>query len=434
MNQGKANENAKLNIIQSDAFDPFNKELNIYNEATTSKWNKEERDIFKASTDLGLISNFRDLERSAGNSGNTTDSGEITEVSAFQDPYRMREKIISKKDLDAFRKNKKSGLAKFYKRQNALISSYLANIDEKVSKEDKEKEDRKVKIAVYGSFFANIFLFGIQLFAAISSKSLSLLATMVDALMDIIAGGILVYTSKMANKNHWLKYPTGKKRLETVGTIIFSTLMATLSTQLIIESVRTITSDKKEPPNLTPINLGMVGIAIIVKLLLFIYCSSLRSYSTVKTFMIDHRNDIALNSFGLLMGYLSLKVGWYMDPIGGICLALLILVSWSKEAYEHVRLIVGVSANSDFINRITYISLVHSTKIKYIDTVRAYHVGEFVYVEVDVVMDPETPLYTSHDVSEALQEKIEKVPGVARAFVHVDYDFRHSPEHHPKST
>lgn len=36
-------------------------------------------------------------------------------------------------------------------------------------------------------------------------------------------------------------------------------------------------------------------------------------------------------------------------------------------------------------------------------------------------------LKDSHDISEALQNSIESLPDVERAFVHVDYEFDHKP-------
>lgn len=64
---------------------------------------------------------------------------------------------------------------------------------------------------------------------------------------------------------------------------------------------------------------------------------------------------------------------------------------------------------------------------------RAYHSGQQLYVEVDIVMDPETKLRESHDVSQALQRKLEGLADVERAFVHVDYDYEHdiNEEHRP---
>ncbi len=49
------------------------------------------------------------------------------------------------------------------------------------------------------------------------------------------------------------------------------------------------------------------------------------------------------------------------------------------------------------------------------------------FVEVDVVMDASTPLWKAHDISQQLQDKLEVLPNVERAFVHVDHETSHMP-------
>jgi divalent metal cation (Fe/Co/Zn/Cd) transporter len=75
------------------------------------------------------------------------------------------------------------------------------------------------------------------------------------------------------------------------------------------------------------------------------------------------------------------------------------------------------------------IALTHHPKVLQVDTCRAYHAGNNLFVEVDIVMDRETPLWESHDIGESLQIKLEKLINVERAFVHVDYETSHKPEH-----
>jgi len=50
-------------------------------------------------------------------------------------------------------------------------------------------------------------------------------------------------------------------------------------------------------------------------------------------------------------------------------------------------------------------------------------------VEVDIVLASDTSLQDSHDLSESLQYVLESVPGVERAFVHVDYKSVNIPTH-----
>ena len=73
--------------------------------------------------------------------------------------------------------------------------------------------------------------------------------------------------------------------------------------------------------------------------------------------------------------------------------------------------------------------MTHSPLIQGIDTVRAYHSGPRIIVEVDVVIDKEVKLEAAHDVAEELQMKLESLPDVERAYVHIDYETSHKPEH-----
>jgi divalent metal cation (Fe/Co/Zn/Cd) transporter len=44
-------------------------------------------------------------------------------------------------------------------------------------------------------------------------------------------------------------------------------------------------------------------------------------------------------------------------------------------------------------------------------------------------MDPSSTLMAAHDVAEELQFKLEGLPDIERAYVHIDYETTHKPEH-----
>ena len=73
--------------------------------------------------------------------------------------------------------------------------------------------------------------------------------------------------------------------------------------------------------------------------------------------------------------------------------------------------------------------MTHNPGVTSLDTVRAWHSGPRIIVEVDIVMNEEQTLRETHDVAEELQQKLESLPDVERAYVHVDYETTHVPEH-----
>ena len=342
------------------------------------------------------------------------------------DPLFLCDKKKSDDELKELH-NQPKKILRFYKSQNELIDELLAPIDEaETGAEDRKLS--KVKIAIYISVCANVVLLCLQLSAAILSGSFSLFATTADAFMDLLSSAILLITCYMAGKKEIYHYPSGKGRFETVGIIVFGTLMATLSLQLIIHVLQTLFGTP-ERPDLGIISITFVAIALVTKFCLYIYWRTLYPDATAKVLALDDRNDLFVNSAGLILGILGEKVNPVIDPIGALLISLIILVSWSSTVLEHCQLVAGKCADPAFIKKLTYIAMTHDSRILQVDTCRAYHAGSKVIVEVDVVLPPETTLKVSHDLGESLQVKLESLPTVDRAFVHCDYESTHFPEH-----
>jgi divalent metal cation (Fe/Co/Zn/Cd) transporter len=62
----------------------------------------------------------------------------------------------------------------------------------------------------------------------------------------------------------------------------------------------------------------------------------------------------------------------------------------------------------------------HSPLVRKIDTVRAYHFGTHFLVEIDVLLPNDLSLAEAVHVAIGLEQKIESLPDVERAFVHLN--------------
>ena len=91
--------------------------------------------------------------------------------------------------------------------------------------------------------------------------------------------------------------------------------------------------------------------------------------------------------------------------------------------------LLGKSASPKILQTLTFVARNHHPDIIAIDTVRAYHYGYNYLVELDIVLPRDMPLQAAHDIGESLQYKLECLDKVERAFVHLDYETSHTPEH-----
>lgn len=92
-------------------------------------------------------------------------------------------------------------------------------------------------------------------------------------------------------------------------------------------------------------------------------------------------------------------------------------------------MLIAVAADVNTQQLITYIAFTHGEEIEQVDTVRVYLSGPTLIAEVDAVMNENRTLKPTHDVAEALKFKLESLPDVQRAYVHVDHETSHKPEH-----
>lgn len=296
--------------------------------------------------------------------------------------------------------------------------------------DDEDKEQARHERAMKISNFANIVLLAFKLYATIKSGSIAIAASTLDSLLDLMAGGILWFTHLSMKNINIYKYPIGKLRMQPVGIIIFAAVMATLGFQVLIQALEQLIKDEPSEKMSSDQLLWLVTImlsATVVKLALWIYCRS-SSNKIVRAYAKDHYFDVVTNVVGLLAAILGDKFYWWIDPAGAIALAIYTIANWTGTVLENAVSLVGQAAPPDFLQKLTYLVIRHP-QVKRIDTVRAYTFGVLYFVEVDIELPEDLPLKEAHSIGETLQIKIEKLPEVERAFVHLDFECEHKPEH-----
>lgn len=333
---------------------------------------------------------------------------------------------------------KQRKVAEYYKQQEKLLEGYndMDTMTEtglfpgSLTEDELKQLAKRERLAVNVSNAVNLVLFAAKVYASIESRSLAVIASTLDSLLDLLSGFILWFTANaMKTPNHF-HYPIGKKRMQPVGIIVFASVMATLGLQILIESGRQIIAKTK--PEMDHSELGwMIAIMVsvtVVKFVLMVYCRRFTN-EIVKAYAQDHCFDVITNSVGLAAAVLAVKFYWWIDPLGAIIIALYTINTWVKTVIENVSSLIGRTTPPDFLGKLTYLIWNHHEDIKHIDTVRAYTFGAHYFVEVDIVLPEDMPLNQAHNIGETLQEKLEQLPEVERAFVHIDFEYTHRPEH-----
>lgn len=335
---------------------------------------------------------------------------------------------------------KQRKIAKYYEKQESLLKDFseMESMNEfgcldqtSAPTEDELRQLAKSeRLAINLSNAINLILFVGKVVASIETVSMAVIASTLDSLLDLLSGFILWFTAHAMKKPNKYSYPIGKRRMQPVGIVVFASVMGCLGFQVLIESGRELITQEHQEFD-TRKELWMVGSmssVAVVKFFLMLYCRTFKN-EIVRAYAQDHFFDVITNSVGLVCALLAVRFKWWMDPVGAILIALYTITTWARTVLENVGALIGRTAPAEYLTKLTYLVWNHREEIRHIDTVRAYTFGTHYFVEVDVVLPGDMPLSQAHDIGETLQEKLEQLPEVERAFVHVDFEFTHRPEH-----
>jgi len=291
-----------------------------------------------------------------------------------------------------------------------------------------------LNLAINVSLVVNVVLLAAKIGIYIVTMSNSIFATVADSVVDILSQAVIAFAAYQIKLKH-PKYPVGRTRLETVGVIVSAGIMSVCSIEVIQSAFNTLWDgfalNKPHYINIDMLSYIILGLATLLKVILYILCASMRKKSASALALAeDHLNDVLSNSMAIFTAALasSIKQIWWIDAVGGSLIAFYIICRWILVAQEHIEKLVGKEANENFIEQVKDMTHDHHHAML-LDAIRAYFFGQKYIVELEVILPANMSVKHSHDIALALQHKVEAHDEVERAFVHVDYQCRDEPEH-----
>jgi cation diffusion facilitator family transporter len=271
----------------------------------------------------------------------------------------------------------------------------------------------------------NILLLAAKSVAAIWSSSLSLIASLVDSGLDLLCTVIIWTTNKLVGwrlQSLRKKFPIGRRRLEPIGILVFSIIMVISFLQILQESVKKLLpSGDHSVSQLPPAAIFAMVATIVVKGTIWIGCAKVKT-TQVQALAQDCKTDVYFNTLSLLFPLIGGHAGvWWLDPLGAACLSLFIIYDWACTCFENVTRLTGEAASDRVERKMMYMAYRFSPLVEGFKSLKCYHAGDGVCVEIDVLMKEETPLRKCHDIAETLQYCLEGLNEVDRAFVTMDY-------------
>ena len=276
--------------------------------------------------------------------------------------------------------------------------------------DEADSQSTVVKVAIYVNLVANTILLILKIIVVALSSSVSLLASLVDAALDFLSTAIVWITTRLISRSNQYAYPIGRRKLEPIGVLVFSVIMMTSFVQVGLEGFSKLNGPDHSIVQLTIPAIAIMAATVVIKGLCWLWCRFIKN-SSVQALAQDAVTDVVFNIFSIifpLVGFYA-KI-WWLDALGGILLSVWVIFNWAQTSSTHIRNLTGAAATADERNTLLYLTMRFAKTIQKIQGLQAYHSGDKLMVEVDIVLDENTNLRDSHDLGESLQYVLESVP------------------------
>lgn len=277
-----------------------------------------------------------------------------------------------------------------------------------------------LKLATYASTATAVMLIGVKCVAWLMTGSLSVMASLVDSLMDGAASLINLlavrYSLKSADEDHQF----GHGKAESLAGLGQACFIAGSAIFLLMQTAERL----KHPQPLQEISIGLwimfFAIAATLVLLAFQgYVIKKTNSSAIRADALHYKTDLFTNTATIFALFFATS-GWpLLDPLAALAIACYILYSAWQIAHEALQVLMDRELPEETRQRICDIVLAHATVLG-IHDLRTRQSGQTMLIQLHLDLDQGLPLAEAHRVADEVEDAIMIVFPQADVLIHQD--------------
>ena len=260
-----------------------------------------------------------------------------------------------------------------------------------------------------------------KLGAWLATDSISILSSLADSVMDVLASLINLFAVRQALQPPDREHRFGHGKAEPLAGLGQALFISASAIFLIVEAVGRIL--EPEPIARAPVGIGVMVFAIIVTTALVTYqrrVVRLTGSTAIRADALHYASDILMNIGVIAALALAMTVGWGLaDPIIALVIAAVIIHAAVRVARSAIQQLMDREFPEQDRERIRQIVLEHPDVLNCHD-LRTRRSGIDSFIQVHVEMDSSLTLLRAHEISDDVEARIRKVFPHAEVLIHAD--------------
>lgn len=279
---------------------------------------------------------------------------------------------------------------------------------------------RLLKLATGASVLTAAGLVVVKVVAWLMTGSVSLLASLIDSLMDGLASLVNLIAVRYALVPADKEHPFGHGKAEFLAGLGQSLLIASSSVFLFFHAYHRLLEPRPVDQPGVGVAVSIVAIVVTVLLLSIQWRVIKRTGSVaIKADSLHYVGDLFTN-MAVLVAMAASYGGWYyVDPILAIVIGVVILYSAVQIGHEAVQLLMDRELPAEMQQQIRDIVMSHP-EVSGLHELRTRQSGRVLFIQLHLEMDGNMPLSVAHDIGQQVEDEIEDAFPLADVLIHHD--------------
>jgi ferrous-iron efflux pump FieF len=285
---------------------------------------------------------------------------------------------------------------------------------------DPGRAGRLLRLATYASVTTAAVLIAGKLAAALLTGSVSVLASLVDSMMDAAASLINLLAVHYSLQPPDREHRFGHGKAEPLAGLAQAAFIAGSAVFLILHAVDRLLHPQPMQDALVGIGALLLSIVATMALLGFQHYVIRRTHSTaIRADALHYATDLLTNTATILALALAM-LGWPLaDPVFAIGIALYILYSAGHIGHEAIQLLMDHELPPEVHARVKEIARSHA-RVCGIHDVRTRRSGQTYFIQLHLMLDDQMPLVEAHQIADEVEAAIVAAFPNAEVLIHED--------------
>jgi len=281
--------------------------------------------------------------------------------------------------------------------------------------------ERLMRWATYASVATALLLIVTKLIAWFMTDSVSIMATLIDSSLDMLASIVNLIAVRHALQPADKEHRFGHGKAEALAGMGQSMFIAGSAGVLLLHAVERMINQKEV---VTGIDIGLAVmifsmVATMILLRFQTYVIKHTDSTAIKADRLHYKTDLWVNGSVIVALVLTMYNYGYFDPIIALGIALFILVSAWEIIRESIDLLMDHELPTEDRNNIKQVILDTPRTLGFHD-LRTRRSGNMIFIQFHLELDATLSLLEAHGIAEGVEEELESLFNNAEVIIHED--------------